>query len=246
MHLSSSDEPTEEGTVMANVFEILDAEWRKLREDRASARKLAEVCRTADEARTLGDVEEYVRQAGPEDADRVLLALVARALDDNVLAARVLLQLLLPGTRKLARRWWALGDHDERASAAVAAVYGRIRNYPLARRPGRVAANVLMDAGQDLRRAVPRVITLPSVDPTVLSAVDAPADAGWRHPADELAEVLAEAVADGLITPTDAELIARSRIGGDRMADIAHERGLAARTVWDRRQRAEAVLATAS
>lgn len=227
---------------MASVFDMLDSEWSQLRGDRAAARKLAQVCRIADDARSLGDVEDYVRRAGAEEADRVLLALVARALDDDIIAARVLLQLLLPGTRKLARRWWALGDHDERASAAVAAVYGRIRNYPLARRPGRVAANILMDAGQDLRRSVPRVITTPSADPTVLAIARTPADAGWRHPSDELAEVLAEAVEEGLITATDAELIARSRIRGDRMADIADERGLAARTVWDRRQRAEAAL----
>lgn len=227
---------------MSSVFEMLDLEWRQLKEDRAAARKLGQVCRIARGARLLAEVEDFVRQADAEDADRVLLALVARALDDEVLAARVLLQLLLPGTRKLARRWWALGDHDERASAAVAAVYGRIRNYPLARRPGRVAANVLMDASQDLRRAVPRVITTPSADPTVLGTCGTRAEIGWRHPADELADVLADAVGDGLISATDAELIARSRISGDRMADIANERGLAARTVWDRRQRAEAAL----
>lgn len=231
---------------MANVFDMLDAEWQRLRVDRAHARKLAQVCRIAGEARSLGEVEEYVRKAAPEEADRVLLALVARALDDEVIAARLLLQLLLPGTRKLARRWWALGDYDERASAAVAAVYGRIRHYPLTRRPGRVAANILMDAGQDLRRAVPRVISIPSADPGLLGLGKAATDTSWVHPADELAEVLTEAVADGLIAVTDAELIARSRICGDRMADIADERGLAARTVWDRRQRAEAALAVAS
>ena len=67
----------------------------------------------------------------------MLLALVSRAIDGDGLAARVLLQLLLPDTRALARRWWALGDPDERAAAAVTAVYHRIRHYPLARRPGR-------------------------------------------------------------------------------------------------------------
>ena len=70
----------------------------------------------------------------------------------------MLLQLLLPGTRSLARRWWALGDPDERAAAAVTAVYHRIRHYPIERRPGRVAANILLDAAHELRRAVPKVV----------------------------------------------------------------------------------------
>ena len=96
----------------SNVFTDLDREWRRLAGSRAAARQLADVCRVAGSAHTLADVEQYVRRAGPAEADRVLLALVARAVDGDGLAARVLLQLLLPGTRNLARRWWALGDHD--------------------------------------------------------------------------------------------------------------------------------------
>lgn len=196
----------------------------------------------AGDAASLADVERYVRSASPEDADGVLLALVARAVDDDELAARVLLQLLLPGTRNLARRWWALGDHDERAAAAVGAVYGRIRTYPLQRRPGRVAANVLMDAARDLRRAVPRVVATPSPDPD--PATGQPNEAP-THAALELAEVLSDAVADGLLDAQDAQLIARSRIAGHRVADIARHHRLGTRALWDRRQRAEAKLVRA-
>jgi hypothetical protein len=138
---------------MANVLEQLDREWQRIATSRSSTRRLGAVCALAGVA-SLAELERYVRTAAPEDADRILLALVERALGGEQLAARTLLQLLLPGTRNLARRWWALGDADERASAAVAAVYDRIRRYPLARRPRRIAANVLMDAASDLRRAV--------------------------------------------------------------------------------------------
>jgi hypothetical protein len=233
---------------MGNVFELLDDEWRRLRRDRAAARRLQTVCDVAGGSRVLADVEAYVRAATPPDADRVLLALVARAIERDGLAARVLLQLLLPGTRALARRWWALGDADERAAAAVTAVYHRICHYPLARRPGRVAANILMNAAHELRRAVPRVISVPAADPAALAprrrqtAAVAPAD---LHPAAELGELLHDAVAAGIVERSDAELIARSRIAGDRMADIAHHRGLRPRTVWDRRQRAEGALVAA-
>lgn len=233
---------------MGKVFDLLDDEWRRLRHDRGAARRLRPVCDAAGGALSLGDIERFVRGAHPEDADRVLLALVARAIERDELAARVLLQLLLPGTRTLARRWWALGDADERAAAAVTAVYHRICHYPLARRPGRVAANILLDAAQELRRAVPRLVAVPSADPADHTArrpaADSSCDSG-EHPAVELSELLHDAVADGIVDRGDAELIARSRIAGHRMADIAQHRGLRPRTLWDRRQRAELALVAA-
>src|SRR5690606_31381069 len=132
--------------------------------------------------------------------------------------------------------WWALGDVEERAAAAVAAVYDRIRRYPLARRPRRVAANVLMDAGADLRRAARRA-----------RAADPPASGPTAdpHPAVELAAVLADAVDEGIVTAEDAELIAASRIAGTPLADIAARRGAKLRTLQWRRKRAEALLAGA-
>jgi hypothetical protein len=231
---------------MANMFELLESEWHRLCRDRAAAGRLGVVCDQAGGARSLGDLERFVRTAGPADADSVLLTLVARAIEGDTLAARVLLQLLLPGARRLARRWWALGDADERAAAVVAAVYDRIRSYPLRRRPGRVAANVLMDAAHDLRRAVPRLVLVPMADPVVhqlhVRHLD---DRAQLEPGLELAEVLRDAVRDGVLRPDDAELIARSRIAGDRVEDIASVRGLRPRTLWDRRKRAELALVAA-
>jgi hypothetical protein len=229
---------------MSSVFDLLELEWARLRDDRSAARRLRGVCDLAG-ARTLAGLERHVREADPAGADRILLALVTRTVDhDDELAARVLLQLLLPGTRNLARRWWSLGDADERAAAAVAAVYGRIRRYPLARRPGRIAANVLLDAARDLRRAAPPAATFPTADPLELVA-----DFADRAPADlaghtggaaaELAEVLSDAVDADVLELRDARLIAQTRIAGARVADIAARSRLGSRTLWDRRQRAE-------
>lgn len=148
-------------------------------------------------AATLDQLEQYVRAASPGDADRVLVILVAGAVGGEVPAARVLLQPLLPGARRLARHWWILGDQDERAAATVAAVYQRIRCYPLERRPGRVAANVLMDAALELRRAaqsIPRTTQLPEQR-------NLPPE---NHPALELVEVLVDAVDDGVISAAEA------------------------------------------
>jgi hypothetical protein len=220
---------------MSCVFDLLDREWERLSRDRAAARRLAGACASAGGAWDLVELERYVRRAGPADADRVLLALVTRTVDDgDDLAARVLLQLLLPGTRNLARRWWALGDHDERAAAAVAAVYQRIRAYPLARRPGRIAANVLLDAARDLRRSVPA-----PADAAALADDRDRAAPEDTAPALELAGVLSDAVGDGALDLRDAQLIAHSRIAGHRVADLAARHHLGSRTLWDRRQRAE-------
>ncbi|HEY8547139.1 MAG TPA: hypothetical protein VIL36_18895 [Acidimicrobiales bacterium] len=227
---------------MSTVFDLLEREWCSLARDTGAARRLADVCRVAGGAATLADVVAYVRGADAETADRVLVALVRRAVTGDALAARVLLQLLLPGTRNLARRWWALGDPDERAAAAVAAVYHRICHYPLERRPAKVAVNVLMDAARELRRSVARASTA-----VCTPAAEPPEDRRDREPpvhaARELAEVLVDAVADGRISAADARLIAESRIAGTRVESLAARQGVSTRTLWARRQRAEAALA---
>jgi hypothetical protein len=232
---------------MVSVFDLLDHEWRRLRSDERAARRLPEVAEAAGGACSLDGVERFVRTAGPADADRVLVALVARSVEGDALASRVLLQLLLPGVRRLARTWWVLGDADERAAAAVAATYDRIRHYPLARRPRRVAANVLMDAAADLRRAARAAVPVPA---SALEAVDALEASigrtGSVHPALELADVLTDAVADGLVSAADAELIAASRIGGTSLSEIARRRGAKLRTLQWRRKRAEAALVGAA
>lgn len=224
---------------MASVFEQLDGEWARVADDRSAARSLPEVCAAAGDAATLADVERFVRAAGPAAADRVLVALVARAVEGDRLAARALLQLLLPGVRRLARTWWALGDADERAAAAVAATYDRIRRYPLARRPQRIAANILMDAAADLRRAVRAA--QPSADPGAFGQDELVAPT-VTHPALELVDVLTDAVDAGVVTRGDAELIAHSRIAGTSLRELARRSGSALRTLQWRRKRAEAVL----
>jgi hypothetical protein len=228
---------------MACVLDLLDREWARLATDVDAARRLADVRAAAGAAVSLGDVEAYVRAADARSADRVLVVLVGRAVEGDSLAARVLLQLLLPGVRRLARTWWALGDAEERASAAVAAVYDRIRHYPIARRPGRIAANVLMDAASDLRRSALRSRPRSwGQDPNFGGEN---ARCGDVNPAIELADVLADAVQDGLVTAEDAELIAASRIAGTPLATIAARRGAKLRTLQWRRKRAEAALAGA-
>jgi hypothetical protein len=222
---------------MESLFDRFDREWETLGADRRMAVRLPEVLQLAGSAATLEALRRWVVAAPAHDSDRVLLALVSRSVEGHELAARVILQLLLPGVRRLARKWWALGGQREREAAAVAAVYDRIRCYPLARRPGKVAANILLDAGGLLRRQVLDTRLLVPIDDLHDSPAPVP-----RHPALELADVLRDAVADGVISADEAHIIAASRIAGRRLADMAEERGASLRTLQKHRQAAEAAL----
>src|SRR5690606_25122534 len=82
----------------------------------------------------------------------------------------------------------------------------------LARRPGRVAANVLLDAATELRRAVPKVVALPAADPAAhLRPAAARPDDRPRHPARALPGLLRGPGAAGVAGRVDAELIGPAR-----------------------------------
>jgi hypothetical protein len=222
---------------MQSIIERLDNEWRRLAVDRKAPQRLRAACEAAGGAETLGELKQYVCQATPADADRVLLALVRRAADGEPLAARVLLQLLLPGVRRLARRWWTLGDRDERAAAAVAAVWSRVCAYPIERRPAKVAANILLDAERELRRAAQRSRLLADALPDEL-----PAPARRETAAVELIQLLSQSVDEGVLSPDDARMIAAFRIAGTSLHELASRNGASYRTVKRRRAKAEQAL----
>jgi hypothetical protein len=106
---SSRPRPRREDPMMPTVIEQLEGEWRQLAVDRRAARRLQAAFADAGGASTQRELEQYVREASAADADQVLVALVGPASAGCQLEARVLLQLLLPGVRRLAHRWWALG-----------------------------------------------------------------------------------------------------------------------------------------
>jgi hypothetical protein len=228
---------------MPSLFDQLQAEWPVLARRPDTAVAAAPACTllgVTDPDRLVA----AVRRRPAAETDPALAALAADAPGSQP-AARVLLQLLLPGTCRLAGRWWALGDADERAAAAVTAVYARIRGYRIDRRPTHIAANILLDANQDLRRLARRATryatTITICDPAVLTPPAEPAVSA----AAELADVLADAVAAGRVRADDAELVAVTRIGGTRIADLAESRGIPARTLHWRRRNAEDALVAA-
>jgi hypothetical protein len=227
---------------MDSLFTQLDREWAHFRREPAVVAALRPACALAGVA-SPAVLTDAVRAATPEQADAVLLHLATESVDGSKIAARSLLQLLLPGTCRLAARWWALGDAEERAACAVAAVYERIRRYPIERRPRRVAANILLDAGQDLwrasKRATQHATHTVNVDPQLLPTPRSEPD---PTPAEELTWLVLDAVEEGIIRIDEAHLILATRVGNDDLPAIARRRGAKLRTLQWRRQTAEATL----
>ena len=227
---------------MESVFTQLDRDWTLLIRRQSTADKLAEACALAD-VRSADRLVPAMRRAGPEAADAVMAHLAQQAHDGSDIAARALLQLLLPGTCRLAARWWVLGSSEERAAAAVAAVYARIRRYPVDRRPRKIAANILLDANQDLARLARRAVadrqTTAPLEPRLLRArLEQPQPTAGE----ELRDVIDEAVAAGRVPPDWAALIIATHIEGDDLPSIAVRTGTPVRTLQWRRRAAEAAI----
>ena len=126
----------------------------------------------------------------------------------------------------LARRWWALGDAGR---AGGGRRHRRVPPHPALpdRATARAGWRPTSCSTPPRSCAGPSRRWWPRRRPTRRPRRPLPAAARPRarvpidHPAVELTEVLADAVAAGIVDRDDAELIARSRIGGHRVADIA-------------------------
>jgi len=239
------------------LFALLDDDWTALAPTPLPVRWHDDAALAAHQ--TLADLVAVTeRRADPAASDRVLAALVRRAADEpaDELAARTLLQMLLPGAKALARRLVWLGDPAERAAAVIAGLYEQIRTYPFERRPARVAANLLGDTRQRLLHAAGasagadggRVVELSLEELAEQGGLPEPAGAAAMagapepSPAEELLALLAWAVDDGHLTGAQARLIGESRIADIPCEELGAAAGLRAHSLRRRRQRAEHIL----
>ncbi|MDP9420263.1 MAG: hypothetical protein M3P53_08985 [Actinomycetota bacterium] len=205
---------------MANrILAGLDREWAELQASpaaRAALPRWSEAEPALAGFACLGDIL-VERQANPEVAPAILAALARLAASDK-LAARTLLQALVPGLVALARGPLA-GDRtclDELVSLA----WERIRTYPT-RRPGSVAANVLYDVRKNY--LAHRAIEAPTVQLCAdRSALHAPSAEEAALGRTCLAEVLA-AHRRGVISDVAMDLIVRTRLDGISLAKAAAE-----------------------
>lgn len=230
------------------LFDLLEREWPQLEGSHDANRALKKWGSEDADLAPFSSVEELMAPTGSarhRAGDAALAALVRRAASDD-LAARVLLQLLLPGLKDLARRYRWMGEPEEVAAVVVVAAYERIRTYPIERRPVRIAANVVEDTRQHLWRRAKReerTWGTPSEDgwatPFVAGTLDEESDDCQAGTPEGLPELLEWALAEGHLRADAVELLLLTRAHEVPIAELCQRSGESPQTVRRRRLRAE-------
>ncbi len=222
-----------------DLIERLEAEWPAL----AAGPLLPRLHAWAEHEPVLAGFatpQQLLRQLrglrGHPDAENEILAALLRQAVSDPLAARLVLQALLPGLKALARRiLLEASERDEVWSALLAYCWERIRSYPLERRPRRIAANLLLDTLNATTRELKqhrraRDPYAPLVEAEQITAMPVDRD---------VERLLRQAVAASAISAEEAELILRTRIDRADLHTLAQREGLAYNTLLVRRLRAE-------
>jgi DNA-directed RNA polymerase specialized sigma24 family protein len=115
----------------------------------------------------------------------------------------------------------------------LAAAWERIVTYPVERRPGRIAANLLLDT---LRATLHE---LAYERPSFVLLTDGALPAPACPESGNVEALLARAVSLGVVSASDAELVLETRIDGRELADAGASQGASYNTIKLRRQRAE-------
>ena len=226
----------------------LEREWRVLVRGRLGMEirrwKVAEpaLARFAGPERVIAFL--WDRNASPVEKDRVLAALLRLARTES-LAARMVLQAMLPGLKTLAAVFLKRGADTESEPALerselwqvlFLAMLERIRTYPLARRPRKIAANLVLDVKHvtlaDLQRTRSGYQELPRDEP-----LEVPAGSSALAAAD-VEEPMRRAVAAGAISAADAELLLQVDVDGVSLREAAERLGISYNAAKHRRQKA--------
>lgn len=139
------------------VLRQLDREWERIADSvagRRAVRRWGSEALLFDGVRSLGALVEQINERGHiEESDAMLLALLKHAADDD-LAARTVLQAMMPAVKSLTAKFSTCGawSSEETATVVVAAMWERIRCYPVDRRPRKVSANLTLDTRQRVWR----------------------------------------------------------------------------------------------
>lgn len=203
---------------------------------RAAAWQLGVPFRSLDDLAVAAGLRRSFRQRPTEpllgtgpSPEAVLHHLVALARHDD-LAARVVLQRLLPGLVATARRWARRPEGGATAlEEVVTAAWQVVRTFPLERRPHHLAASLLRDAEYHAFVRPYRVTVVPELHPT--DHFDRPVH--HDDPMETLAELVAVARRTSL-TPRDEQLLALL-LDGATPPQIAHEMEVSVRTVANHR-----------
>jgi DNA-directed RNA polymerase specialized sigma24 family protein len=141
---------------------------------------------------------------------------------------------LLPGLRGLARRYRDLLGPGDVWAEVLAGAWAHASIYDTARRPRRVAANLLWDTTAHVVRVVRRERAWRD-HAELNDQVDVPT----VHDGDVGSPVLEDAVTSGVLTRLEATLVEATRLHGVELADAARLTGLSYEAAKKRRRRAE-------
>lgn len=168
-----------------------------------------------------------------ESVDAALLQLLIAAKTDP-LAARVVLQRMLPGLVTIARRKsYSLAHRIDVLDDLVANAWGIVLRYPVDRRPRRVLANLLCDTSFETFVRPQRLRSSSEVPRSHDMFEERPADQR-QDPLHELVEVLIDARAAGL-AESDIDFLCQLVTHG-RPEVLAVQMNVTARTVRNRRE----------
>jgi hypothetical protein len=226
--------PTRPLRTGCGVSAQLQREWDRLRTRPANVDRAR---RWGVTERAFGDLDGLLALAGfrtvaTDETEAVLRRLVARAGDDE-LAARIVLQRVLPGLLALVRRRQSrLGD--DMLEHLVAAAWIAIRTFAPNRRPACMAAALISQADHACfcrpgRRKSTSELTF---DPARVTGMP---DERRLSACEELAGVLADARAAG-VPNTDLELV-RHLLRTGSPGQVARDLEVTTRTIRNRRDR---------
>lgn len=179
--------------------------------------------------------------------DGPLLFAIEAAQSGSYVAARAIIQTMLPKLGRLTHSVREGRCFSSVMAEAVAAMYEVIYRYPRDRRPRSVAANLALDTLKSLRLDLGPELPASEmlgvlVTPTTArahrySSAAVPAAAG----SDELARVLTEAELRGLVSSADAQMLWFVATGGSK-AEVAGRIGITPAALRQRYSRACASL----
>ncbi len=208
-----------------DAMTCLEIEWPSIARSARARRALARWTTDYPDLDQLSSLDGFFqRYADKRPLVRILVELAA----EDELAARTLLQVMLPGLRRLS---WSLGIAESAdLGELVSIAWINIVEYPL-HRPGAVAANLIGDTRkQYLRDHRPAVVLFPA------ESVPSPEVAVLSSLAIDHAVALADA---GIIEPLVLRTIIRTRFLGDRLCDVAADEDLTVSTLTQRRLKTE-------
>jgi hypothetical protein len=216
------------------ILQVLDAEWKELATSPEGRRALIRWATDHEVLIGLNDLNEVVACRYEENAYDVLLVLARRAPTDEI-AARTVFQMVLPGLVSLVGTV-GQGDYDAQ-DEIVALAWERIRTYPTTRN-GSVAANVVLD----VRKRYLKVRHGDDTDP--LSSAPEPLEDPEYSPEEQvlgvlLIEEIAAAQRNGLMSAAVLAAILRTRLIGERLAEVAADQRVETHVLCQRRWRAE-------